>query len=104
MSTHRTLSAALFHGAIKSPLYQIYYDYRLRFGIESTYFLLNKVRARTSSRSPGLRLLFFGIALSLINIWVLEKWEHLAWPRCGGLNVRAELFPLTMFKQFLLLA
>ena len=89
-------------GAIKSPLYQIYEDYRLRFGIESTYRLMNKVRARTSSRSPGLRLLFVGIALSLVNIWVFLKWEHLAWPRCGGRDVRAELFPLTMFKQFLL--
>lgn len=36
---------------------------------------MNKVRARTSSRSPGLRLLFVGIALSLVNIWVyLSTW------------------------------
>ena len=32
-----------------------------------------KFSARTSSRSPGLRLLFVGIALTLVNIWVSLK-------------------------------
>jgi hypothetical protein len=89
-------------GPIRSPLHQIYQEYRLRFGIESTYRLMNKVRARTSSRSPGLRLLYVGIALGLVNIWVYLKWSYLGWPRRGGRDVLAELFPLTMFKQFLL--
>jgi putative transposase len=89
-------------GPIRSPLHQIYEEYRLRFGIESTYRLMNKVRARTSSRSPGLRLLFVGIALTLANIWVFLKWAYLGWPRRGGRDVWAELFPLTMFKQFLI--
>lgn len=89
-------------GPIRSPLHQIYEEYRLRFGIESTYRLMNKVRARTSSRSPGLRLLFVGIALTLINIWVFLKWAYLGRPRRGGRDVWAELFPLTMFKQFLI--
>jgi putative transposase len=89
-------------GAIRLPLHQIYQEYRLRFGIESTYRLMNKVPARTTSRSPGLRLLYVGIALTLVNIWVYLKWAYLSWPRRGGRDVRAELFPLTMFKQFLL--
>jgi putative transposase len=89
-------------GLIKLPLHQIYEEYRLRFSIESTYRLMNKVRARTSSRSPGLRLLFVGIALSLVNIWVYLKWAYFGWPRRGGRDVWEELFPLTMFKQFLL--
>jgi hypothetical protein len=89
-------------GPIRSPLHQIYQEYRLRFGIESTYRLMNKVRARTTSRSPGLRLLYVGIALSLVNIWVYLKWAYLTWPRRGGRDVQAELFPLTMFKQLLL--
>jgi hypothetical protein len=94
--------AYLLLGPIHSPLHQIYQEYRLRFGIESTYRLMNKVRARTTSRSPGLRLLYVGIALSLINIWVYLKWAYLGRPRRGGRDVRAEFFPLTMFKQFLL--
>lgn len=89
-------------GPIRSPLPQIYEDYRLRFGIESTYRLMNKVRARTSSRSPGLRLLFVGVALTLVNIWVFLKWAYLGRPRRGGRQVLAHLFPLSMFKQFLL--
>jgi len=89
-------------GPIRSPLHQIYEEYRRRFGIESTYRLMNKVRTRTSSRSPGLRLLFVGVALTLVNIWVYLKWAFLGWPRRGGRDVWAELFPLTMFKQFLL--
>lgn len=89
-------------GPIRSPLPQIYEEYRLRFGIESTYRLMNKVRARTSSRSPGLRLLFVSIGLTLANIWVFLKWTYLGRPRRGGRDVQAELFPLTMFKQFLI--
>jgi hypothetical protein len=89
-------------GPITAPLPQIYQDYRLRFGIESTYRLMNRVRARTSSRSPGLRLLFVGVALTLVNIWVFLKWAYLGWPRRGGRQVQSHLFPLTMFRQFLL--
>ncbi len=89
-------------GPVRSPLHQIYQEYRLRFGIESTYRLMNQVRARTSSRSPGLRLLYVGVALTLVNIWVYLKWAFLGRPRRGGREVRAELFPLSMFKQFLL--
>ena len=92
-------------GNIRSPLpplHHIYEEYRLRFGIESTYRLMNKVRARTSSQSPGLRLLFVGIALSLVNIWVFLKWAYVSYPRRGGRDVQEDLFPLTMFRQFLL--
>ena len=63
---------------------------------------MNKVRARTSSQSPGLRLLLVGVALTLVNIWVFLKWSYLGYPRRGGRDVRSELFPLTMFRQFLL--
>ena len=89
-------------GNIRSPLHHIYEEYRLRFGIESTYRLMNKVRARTSSQSPGLRLLLVGIALSLVNIWVFLKWSYLGYPRRGGRDVQDDRFPLTMFRQFLL--
>lgn len=44
--------------------------YRHRFGIETSYRQLHQVRARTSSRSATLRLLFVGLALILINLYV----------------------------------
>ena len=48
----------------------IFQWYRRRFGIESTYRLMNRVRARTSSTSPVLRLLLVGLALILVNLYV----------------------------------
>lgn len=48
--------------------------YRTRFGIETSYRQMNEARIRTCSRSPVLRLFFFGLAMILRNIWV---WFHL---------------------------
>ncbi len=61
--------------------------YRQRFGIETSYRQMNQVRARTSSRSPVLRLLLVGLALLLLNLyvalrrghtWVRRRWLKLA--------------------------
>jgi putative transposase len=52
---------------------QIFQFYRRRFGIESSYRQMNRVRARTSSTNPALRLLYVGIAFFLINTWVRLK-------------------------------
>jgi len=51
-------------------LRHIFQWYRRRFGIESTYRLMNQVRARTCSPSPVLRLLLVGLALILVNLYV----------------------------------
>lgn len=53
-----------------TPPRQVFQWYRRRFGIESTYRQLNHVRARTTSRSPVLRLLLVGLALILVNLHV----------------------------------
>ena len=44
--------------------------YRRRFGIESSYRQMHQVRARTTSRHPGLRLLLIGLALVLVNLYI----------------------------------
>ena len=44
--------------------------YRRRFGIESSYRQMHQVRARTTSRHPGLRLLLVGLALVLVNLYI----------------------------------
>ncbi len=49
---------------------QVFEMYRDRFGIETTYRQMNRVRARTSSRSPVFRLLLVGLALILVNLYV----------------------------------
>lgn len=53
-----------------TPPHQVFEWYRRRFGIESTYRQLNHVRARTTSRSPVLRLLLVGMALILVNLHI----------------------------------
>jgi len=52
----------------------VYETYRKRFGIETSYRQMNEARIRTCSRNPLLRLLFFGLAMILRNVWV---WFHL---------------------------
>ena len=64
--------------------------YRKRYGIETTYRQMNQARVRTSSRSPGLRLLFVGLALVLRNLWAWLHWEALADARPGGRRLRQD--------------
>jgi len=51
-------------------------------------------RQRSSYPSPGLRLLYVGMALTPVNIWVDLKWAFLGCPRRGGREMGAKLFPL----------
>lgn len=50
--------------------HQIHTLYGWRFGIESGYRQMHQVRARTTSRHPGLRLLLMGLALLLLNAYM----------------------------------
>ena len=52
---------------VRCEAHQIHQLYSWRFGIESGYRQMHQVRARTTSRHPGLRLLFMGLALLLLN-------------------------------------
>jgi hypothetical protein len=87
-------------GDITCPLPQVYEEYRQRFGIESSYRLMNQVRARTASRDPGLRLLFVSIAFILLNLWVYLKWM-LGCPRQGGRYIQPHFFILSRLRLFL---
>lgn len=72
-----------------------------RGGVETSYRLLNRVRARTSSQDPAFRLLLIAVALTLINVWIYLKWAVVSIPRRGGRLVRHDLFRLDLFRQFL---
>lgn len=43
--------------------------YRRRFGIESTYRQLGRLRIRTTTRNPALRFFVLGFGFLLLNIW-----------------------------------
>lgn len=90
------------------PVLQIADEYRQRFGIESSYRLLHQGRARTTSRDPGLRLLWVTIGFLLTNLWVWLKATLLAHTaRRDRAAARAWLdahFRLDQFRHLLLAA
>jgi len=57
----------------KRSVHAISAAYHRRFAIESGYRQLHQVRARTRSRHTGLRLLLIGLALLLVNLYVLVR-------------------------------
>jgi len=71
--------------------------YRRRFGIETSYRLMNQVRARTSSPQPNLRFLYVAMALLIVNIWTYLKWRYLR----IGQRVHHQLLPLSKLARFL---
>ena len=56
-----------------TPPAQVFQWYRHRFGIETSYRQMNHVRARTTSRSPVLRLLLIGLAFILTNLYIMLR-------------------------------
>lgn len=85
------------------PLSRMLAEYRLRFGIESSYRLLSKSRIRTSTRDPKLRILYVATSLLLVNSWVDEKWNNLSTARRGpgGRDIHEELLPYGRFLAML---
>src|SRR5262245_50485177 len=61
------------YGVGKRSVQAISAAYHRRFAIESGYRQLHQVRARTRSRHTGLRLLLIGLALLLVNLYVLVR-------------------------------
>jgi len=86
---------------VKAQPKQVYEMYRLRFGVETSYRMMNQVRARTTSRKPGLRLLLVGIAFTILNLWAYIRWAWLGRPRRGGRLVDGKLFHLKRMARML---
>ena len=80
---------------------QLHQEYRCRFGIESSYRLMNICRARTCSTSAFYRLLLVCLAFVLVNLWAFLKWRFLYPLRPGPRLVWHELFPLETFCLWL---
>jgi hypothetical protein len=72
------------------PLEEVADRYRGQFGIESSYRLLGQALARTSSRSPSLRLLHVAVGMMPQNGWVVLKLIYASESRRGpgGWTVR----------------
>ncbi len=74
-------------------------QYRKRFGIESSYRQFQQARIKTCSRNPVLRLLFYGTAFLLRNVWVWLHSEVITTPRRGA----QELIPASLRFQRMML-
>jgi putative transposase len=83
------------------PLRTIRKRYRRRFGIESSYRLLEQVRGRTTARNPALRFLWMGLALLIGNIWIALHWRYLRRRGSGPRRVARQHFTLAQMAHFL---
>ena len=98
---YKTKGAKYFAYAVYGmniPISRTFKEYRKRFGIESSYKLMNQARARTSTKKPVLRLLYVGLSLLLVNIWIYIQWTQLSKPRQGGRQPVTWTFK-TMLRQ-----
>ena len=86
-------------GKCKSPILQVAEEYRQRFGIETSYRIMNQTRALTTSKNPSLRLLLVSIAFLLANIWVWLKWNLTLISRRRQNKI--PLFSLNLFCLFI---
>jgi putative transposase len=80
---------------------QVRQAYRRRFGIESSYRLLEQVRGHTTARNAALRFLWMGIALLIGNIWIALHWTFLRRRGSGPRRVARWAFILPCMLQFL---
>jgi putative transposase len=75
----------------------IYRRYRFRFGIETSYRILRRVRVKTTSRNPALRFFLFGFALFSVNIWAFLRWFVARIPGRGPHRLKPTLFQFQTF-------
>lgn len=80
---------------------QVYQRYRLRFGIETSYRILRRVRIKTTSRNPAFRFFVFGFALLLVNIWAFLRWFVARVPGRGPHRVNPLAFQFHAFVSLL---
>jgi len=86
-------------------LKRLYSTYRGRFGIESSYRQSRQARIFTTSRKPWYRLLIFGLAMMLRNLWLEVRWLLGAPQRGrGGRKIAKGLLPFPMFVRWLVWA
>ncbi len=87
---------------INDSLPHIRQRYRYRFGIDTSYRLVEQVRARTTSTNPALRFFLMGLALILVNVWVRLKWTYLRISGSGPRRVASAAFTLLRMTHFII--
>ena len=85
----------------RGSLVRVRRRYRRRFGIETSYRLMEQVRGRTSTPNPALRFLLMGVALLIVNMWIRLHWLFLHLPGRGPRRVARWRFRLDRMTRFL---
>ena len=85
----------------QSSLRSIHGDYRLRFGIESSYRMKNQCRIKTTTKNPIVRFLFVSLAFLIVNLWIYLLWRYISRSRRGGRQLYPKLFGLAQMLGFL---
>jgi putative transposase len=88
-------------GDFKGQPAQIAEEYRRRFGIETSYRLMNTVRARTTCKIAAFRLFLVALAFLCLNLWQYVKWAYLFTPKPGPRTVLHHLLPLARWRLWL---
>jgi putative transposase len=86
---------------VKLSLHSIHDDYRLRFGIESSYRMKNQCRIKTTVKNPTIRFLFVALAFLIINIWIYLLWRYLSTLKRRSKKAFSDLFTLKQMLEFL---
>ena len=77
---------------------QVEQAYKQRSAIETSFRTFREALAKTTSRKPGIRVVYVGVAFLLRNLWILVGWAVLAQPRRGG-RARPDCFPFKRFRK-----
>jgi hypothetical protein len=75
--------------------------YRKRFGIETSYRCMRKVRAWTTSRNGALRFLLMSLGFILTNLWVELLWRFCQLKQRGRRQIDTKRFELQRMLSFL---
>jgi len=75
--------------------------YRKRFGIETSYRCMRKVRAWTTSRNGALRFLLMSLGFILINLWVELRHRFCQLKQRGRRKIDTNRFELQRLVSFL---
>ncbi|MDX1919394.1 MAG: ISH3 family transposase [Candidatus Caenarcaniphilales bacterium] len=94
------LFAYVVYKVSSSPA-SIHHNYRLRFGIESSYRMKNICRIKTTAKNPIIRFLFVTLAFLIINIWIYLLWQYVSRKRRGSRKILSNLFTLKQMLEFL---
>jgi len=75
--------------------------YRYRFGIESSFRILRRVRIKTTARNPAFRFFVLGFVLLLVNLWAFLRWFVARVPGRGPHRINPVRFQFHAFVSLL---